>query len=139
MGDFLNACLDLESQHIEEGHEQGKRDGTVAGYQEGKELGEQKGLEIGLEVGMYAGFCEALRELQPQQPALLEKIEKQLAIMEDIASHFPLDDPKDERMQDMMLDLRGKFKAICAKLGLSEPLQLTGATGQRIVTPSFDY
>ncbi|CAL8472057.1 g11599 [Coccomyxa elongata] len=139
MGDFLDACLDLESQHIQEGHEQGKRDGMVAGYQEGKELGEQKGLEIGSEVGMYAGFCEALRELQQQQPALLERVEKQLATMEDIARKFPLDNPKDERMQDMMLDLRGKFKAIRAKLGLSETLQFASATEQRVVTPSLDF
>ena len=39
----------------------------------------------------------------------------------------------------MMLDLRGKFKAICAKLGLSELLQFGGATEQRIVTPSLDF
>ena len=37
---------------------------------------------------------QALRELQPQQPVLLEKIEKQLATMEDLARKFPLDDPK---------------------------------------------
>ena len=33
----------------------------------------------------------------------------------------------DERMQDMMVDLRGKFKAICARLGLPEQLQLAVA------------
>lgn len=46
---------------------------------------------------------------------------------------------QDERMQDMMLDLRGKFKTICAKLGLSETLQLVGVTEQRIVAPSLDF
>ncbi len=46
---------------------------------------------------------------------------------------------QDKRMQDMMLDLRGKFKAICAKLGLSENLQFASATEQRIVTPSLDF
>ncbi len=44
-------------------------------------------------------------------------------------------------MQDMMVDLRGKFKAICARLGLPEQLQLAvaGLSTEVAVRPSYDF
>jgi hypothetical protein len=58
MGDLFDACLDLEDQHISEGHTEGVRDGRAAGLTEGRELGQQKGVEIGSELGFYAGFVQ---------------------------------------------------------------------------------
>ncbi|EIE23590.1 DUF1715-domain-containing protein [Coccomyxa subellipsoidea C-169] len=139
MSDLFDACLDLESTHIEEGYEEGKKDGKAAGLKEGRELGELKGCEIGSEVGFYAGFCEALRELHKEQPALLDKAEKQVTSMEELTKNFPLNDPKDEKMQDMMVELRGKFKTVCAKLGLSERLQIAQAPEQTTVKSSLDF
>lgn len=48
---------------------------------------------------------------------------------------------QDERMQDMMVDLRGKFKAICARLGLPEQIQVAavGLTQEVAVRPSYDF
>ena len=44
-------------------------------------------------------------------------------------------------MQDMMVDMRGKFKAICARLGIPEQYQTaaTGSTGEVAVRPSYDF
>ena len=44
-------------------------------------------------------------------------------------------------MQDMMVDLRAKFKAISARLGLPERLQLAaaGLTEEVTVRPSYDF
>ena len=44
-------------------------------------------------------------------------------------------------MQDMMVDLRGKFKAICARLGLPEQIQLAaaGLTQEIAVRPAYDF
>ena len=48
---------------------------------------------------------------------------------------------QDERMQDMMVDLRGRFKAICARLGLPEKLQFdaVGLPEEVAVRPSYDF
>lgn len=44
-------------------------------------------------------------------------------------------------MQDMMVDLRGRFKAICARLGLPEKIQLAvaGLTEEVAVRPMYDF
>ncbi len=42
-------------------------------------------------------------------------------------------------MQDMMIELRGKFKTVCAKLGLSEKLQFAQAPEQTTIKPSLDF
>ena len=44
-------------------------------------------------------------------------------------------------MQDLMVDMRGKFKAICVRLGLPENLQLAaaGLTEEVAVRPSYDF
>ena len=48
---------------------------------------------------------------------------------------------QDERMQDMMVDLRGRFKAICARLGLPEKLRFdaVGLPEEVAVRPSYDF
>ena len=48
---------------------------------------------------------------------------------------------QDERMQDMMVDLRGRFKVICARLGLPEKLQFdaVGLPEEVAVRPSYDF
>ena len=50
-------------------------------------------------------------------------------------------DVQDERMQDMMVDMRGKYKAICARLGIPEQLHLAAqmlSVGVA-VRPSYDF
>ncbi|CAL5220870.1 g2956 [Coccomyxa viridis] len=140
MADMFDACLDLEDQHINSGRAEGVRDGEAAGLEEGRELGESKGQEIGAEVGFYAGFSQVLREASEDSEAF-GRVSKQAQALESIAKAFPLTDPQDERMQDMMVDLRGKFKAICARLGLPEQLQLAavGLTTEVAVRPSYDF
>ncbi len=44
---------------------------------------------------------QALRELHTEQPALLDKAEKQVASMEELTKNFPLNDPKVRRPSEM--------------------------------------
>lgn len=48
---------------------------------------------------------------------------------------------QDERMQDMMIDLRGKYKAVCAKLGLTGKVHSVdmGDQQQIKVKPSLEF
>ncbi|KAJ9530289.1 hypothetical protein QJQ45_023576 [Haematococcus lacustris] len=47
-----------------------------------------------------------------------ERLEKAIAGLEGMLASFPLDNPQDERLHDLMEKMRGRFKAIVAMLGL---------------------
>ncbi|KAL3155890.1 hypothetical protein ABBQ32_012890 [Trebouxia sp. C0010 RCD-2024] len=119
--DVFDSALELEETHSAEGHQQGVIAGKRAGLVEGRELGLQKGWEIGQEVGFYAGCVQVWRQLQRKDPAAFpHRADKGMATLENLTQTFPLTDPKDERMQSMMEDMRGKFKAVAAMLGVLE-------------------
>lgn len=50
-----------------------------------------------------------------------------------------LSDAQDEQMQEMMIELRGRFKTICAKLGLSDKVLFVGTSEQITVNPSLEF
>ncbi|KAL4441877.1 hypothetical protein ABPG77_003793 [Micractinium sp. CCAP 211/92] len=134
MADLFDSALNLEEQFWQEGYEEGLRDGRRSGRDGGRGLGLQKGFEIGHEVGFYAGCCQLWRQLQAREPALFsQRVDKGIAAMEEAVRSFPLGDPKDERLQDLMDALRGKFKAVAAGLGLTDaalfPQQQDGQGG----------
>ncbi|KAK9823785.1 hypothetical protein WJX72_005477 [[Myrmecia] bisecta] len=119
--DIFDSSLQLEEQHIKEGYAEGVRDGKLAGLREGQELGIQKGFEIAQEIGFYAGCIQVWRKLRMHDPeAFPARVEKGIDSIAELVAAYPLENPKDERMQDMMLELRGKFKAVVAMLGVHE-------------------
>ncbi|KXZ41800.1 hypothetical protein GPECTOR_279g735 [Gonium pectorale] len=90
----------------------------MAGLAEGRELGVQKGYEIGQEVGFYAGCVRTWRQLQVRDPGLVtERQDRSLAALEEMIGAFPLYDPQDESLLDMLERLRGRFKALASSLG----------------------
>ncbi|EFN57097.1 hypothetical protein CHLNCDRAFT_143903 [Chlorella variabilis] len=113
MADLFDSALNLEEQHIREGYEEGARDGRRSGFAEGKALGVEKGFDVGHEVGYYAGCCQLWRQLQARDPQLFSRrIDKGMAALEEMVAGFPLSSPQDERLQELMDGMRGKFKAL---------------------------
>lgn len=47
-------------------------------------------------------------------------MDRSIAALEELAAAFPLSSPQDERLQEMMDALRGKFKALTAMLGVAD-------------------
>ena len=48
------------------------------------------------------------------------RAEKSIAAIEELVAGFPLCNPQDERLQELMDELRVKFKVATAALGLRE-------------------
>ncbi|KAG1667553.1 hypothetical protein FOA52_014633 [Chlamydomonas sp. UWO 241] len=118
MDDLFGGVHDLEARFIEGGAREGHRDGLAAGIVEGRELGLQKGYEIGLEVGFYSGCVHMWRRLQAQDPAIIpDRASRGLATLEQLLASFPLDDPMDDRLQEAMEKLQGRFKAVASMMG----------------------
>lgn len=133
MGDLFESCLNLEQQHISDGHQSGITDGRAAGLLEGRALGDRKGNEIGYEVGLYEGCVEGWRMQQAQNPAMFSaRADATMASLQQLLMRLPLNDPKDESMPGILDAARGKFKTIVAILGTAH-LYATpaAATGNR--------
>lgn len=92
--------------------------GEVAGLREGKQLGVSRGFEIGMEVGFITGSVQSWQAVQRQHPGTFsERVEKGIAAISEMLETFP-HHPQDDRLQECMADLRGKFKAVVVIMGL---------------------
>lgn len=119
----LDDALNLEERHIREGFEDGQRAGRAEGDAEGRELGLRTGFELGFELGTCQGAARAWRALQAADPSRLSaRADKAVAALEALLEELPLDDPKDERLQEWVDSVRGKYKAAMALVsGSSSP------------------
>ncbi|KAK9828393.1 hypothetical protein WJX81_003717 [Elliptochloris bilobata] len=128
MGDF-DAALHLEEQHQAEGQADGYRDGAAAGLREGRELGIRTGFDVADEVAFYDGCTKVWRRQQHAAPeAFPARAGKSIAAIEELVAGYPLGNPQDERLQDLIDELRAKFKVATAALGLREHYSLAQPT-----------
>lgn len=119
MEDIFDSSLNLEETHLKEGYALGYKDGLVAGKDEAEQVGLKVGFEIGEEIGFYRGCVDvwnsAIR-IDPERFSI--RVRKSVKQMEDLVQKYPLLDPENEQVQELMEGLRMKFRAICATLGV---------------------
>lgn len=119
VADLFESSLNLEDIHYKEGYVEGYGDGLAAGREEAREVGLKLGFETGEELGFYRGcvdvWSSAIR-LDPNQ--FSSRIQKSVKTMELLLERYPVTDPENESIQEIMGDLRLKFRAICASLGV---------------------
>jgi hypothetical protein len=85
---------------------------------------------VGAELGYYSGCAQLWRQLQAARPGFIPaRAEKAVASLERQLADFPMGNPKDERLQELMDAVRGRFKAAAAMLGLQESCQHGEAGG----------
>ncbi|KAM1112594.1 hypothetical protein TB2_045409 [Malus domestica] len=113
--DFLN----LEATHQKEGFEEGYRDGLVAGKEEAKPTGVKTGFEVGEELGFYRGCVDVWNSAIRVDPTrFTHRVQKAVRQMEEMIEKYPIMEPEDESVGDVMEALRLKFRAVCASLGV---------------------
>lgn len=121
MADVFDSVHNVESQLINQGYQEGCKHGLTAGLKEGRELGVQKGYELGLELGYYAGCVRLLRKMQQLDSSLVpERAHKVLSAVEELLATYPLYNPEDVRLQDVLEQLQSKFKVLAALLGKTQ-------------------
>ncbi|OVA13899.1 Essential protein Yae1 [Macleaya cordata] len=117
--DIFDSSLNLEETHFEEGFKEGYNDGLVSGKQEGKEVGLKLGFEVGEELGFYQGCIDVWNSAIRVEPnCFSSRVQKSIKQMEDLIKKYPILDPEDESVQDIMDALRLKFRAISATLSM---------------------
>lgn len=96
-----------------------RREGERLGLIDGREVGFAKGFEVGQEMGFYAG-CHAVwaRCAREDPECFSARAQKGIAAFGQMLSTFPINDPLNEEILEILNAVRGKFKTVVALLGM---------------------
>ncbi|KAG2645813.1 hypothetical protein PVAP13_2KG453900 [Panicum virgatum] len=94
--DFLEPSVLLDETHYQEGYKNGYHDGLSSGKEDGRQ------------VGLKMGF----------QNVFSTRVMKNIEQLAALVSSYPLSDPENEQVQDVMEKIRLKFRVITASLGV---------------------
>ncbi|PQQ12723.1 oral cancer-overexpressed protein 1 homolog [Prunus yedoensis var. nudiflora] len=113
MEDILEPAVNLVETLHKEGFDEGYGDGLVAGKEEAKEVGLKHGFEVGEELGFYRGCVDVWNSAIRVNPAAFSlRVQKGVKQMEELIEKYPVMEPEDESVQDVMEALRLKFRAV---------------------------
>jgi len=117
MDDLFDSSLNLEDTHYKEGYDEGHSHGLVAGKEEGRQVGLKVGFEIGEELGFYRGCVDIWTSAVRLDPTCFSSRAKTIiGQMEELIEKYPLMDPENVQVQEIMDSLRLKFKMVCSSL-----------------------
>ena len=96
-----------------------RRDGEKLGSVEGRQVGFAKGFEVGQEMGFYAG-CHAVwtRCVRSDPDCFGERARRSIDAFGEMLGSFPIHDPLNEEILEILNAVRGKFKTIVALMGM---------------------
>ncbi|KAK9836599.1 hypothetical protein WJX74_004087 [Apatococcus lobatus] len=121
--DLFESSISLEEQHIKEGYEQGLSDGRQEGAQEGQELGLQKGFELAQELGFYRGCLQVWeQQLAAHADLTPTRAQKAFPALNQLLHGLREPNPKDELLQQQLENVRSRFRATVAIMGLQEEI-----------------
>lgn len=117
MDDPFDSSLNLEETHLKEGYDEGYSDGLITGKDEAEQVGLKVGFEIGEELGFYSGCIHIWTSAIRVDPTCFSSRAKTaITQMQDLILKYPLMDPEDHQVQEIMDTLRLKFKMVCSSL-----------------------
>ncbi|XP_057952305.1 uncharacterized protein LOC131146618 [Malania oleifera] len=117
--DLFDASLHLEQTHLHEGFDEGYKDGLSSGKEEGRQVGLKLGFETGEELGFYRGCVDVWTSAARIDPTQFSaRVHKSIKQMDELIREYPVADPENERIQEIMGSLRLKFRVVCATLSV---------------------
>uniref|UniRef100_A0A453GJX2 Essential protein Yae1 N-terminal domain-containing protein n=1 Tax=Aegilops tauschii subsp. strangulata TaxID=200361 RepID=A0A453GJX2_AEGTS len=115
--DFLEPMIALDETHYQDGYKDGYDDGMVSGKEEGRQVGLKLGFQVGEELGFYQGCLDVwMSIIRLDQGAFSARVRKYMEQLAALLSNYPLSDPENN-LQDMMKEIRLKFRVITGSLG----------------------
>ncbi|GER29461.1 oral cancer overexpressed protein 1 [Striga asiatica] len=117
--DIFASSLNLEETHFKEGYGEGHADGLIAGKEEGRQVGLKTGFEVGEELGFYRGCVGIWSSAVRVDPDFVSaRIQRMIKQMDELLEKYPILEPENETVSDMMDSLRLKFRAVCASMNV---------------------
>ncbi|XP_020273257.1 protein ORAOV1 homolog isoform X4 [Asparagus officinalis] len=90
-----------------------------SGEEEGRDVGLKVGFEIGEELGFYRGCVDIWKSVvRVDSGAFSSRIQKTIEQLSELLNKYPLLEPENEGIQEMMNAIRLKFRLISANLGV---------------------
>ncbi|XP_057839967.1 uncharacterized protein LOC131049627 [Cryptomeria japonica] len=115
--DIFESVVNLEQQHIQQGYNEGFKEGIELGKVEGRDVGLKHGFEVGEELGFYRGCINVWKAALEIEPTVFStRVHKQIKQLEELVDKYPVLEPENESVQDILESMRTKFKAISATL-----------------------
>ncbi|KAF4363284.1 hypothetical protein F8388_001825 [Cannabis sativa] len=119
MDDIFDSSLNLEEAHLKEGFDEGYKDGLGSGKEDGKQVGLKTGFEVGEELGFYKGCVDIWNSAIHVDPTQFSsRVQKGIKQMEELIEKYPIMEPENESVHEIMDSLRLKFRAVCASMGV---------------------
>nr|XP_043622491.1 protein LTO1 homolog isoform X2 [Erigeron canadensis] len=117
--DIFGASINLEDIHLNEGFKEGYDTGFASGKDDGREVGLKTGFITGEELGFYRGCIDVWKSVLRVEPTCFSaRVQKNIKEMDELVTKYPILEPENESVTDMMGSLRLKFRAICATLNV---------------------
>ena len=117
--DIFDSSLNLEETHFNDGFTEGYNAGLISGKEEAKQVGLKFGFQVGEELGFYRGCVDVWNSaIEVDLTRFSSRVQKSIKQMEELLQKYPYFDPDDESAQEIMDNLRLKFRAICATLSV---------------------
>ncbi|KAK4261269.1 hypothetical protein QN277_004292 [Acacia crassicarpa] len=117
MADIFDSSLNLEETHFKEGYDEGYKDGLITGKDESKQVGLKVGFGVGEELGFYRGCVDVWRSAIRVDPTCFSsRVEISIKQMDELIEKYPVLDPENLQVQEIMDSLRLKFKMVCSSL-----------------------
>lgn len=117
MGDIFDSLLNLEETHFKEGYDDGYKDGLITGKDEARQVGLKVGFEVGEELGFYRGCVDIWNSaIRVDQNCFSSRVKIAIKQMDELIENYPVLDPENLKVQEIMDGLRLKFKMVCSSL-----------------------
>jgi hypothetical protein len=117
--DFLEPSVLLDETQFQEGYKTGYNDGLVSGKEEARQVGLKTGFQVGEELGFYQGSLDVWTSaIRIDEDAFSARVRKNVEQLAALVNSYPLSDPENEQVQDIMEKIRLKFRVITASLGV---------------------
>jgi hypothetical protein len=113
------SSLLLDETGYQEGFRNGYADGLVSGKEDAREVGLKTGFQVGQELGFYQGCLHAWTSVCGIDLGVFSvRVNKHIEQMTALVRSYPMSDPEDEKVQDIMEKIRVKFRMITGTLGV---------------------
>lgn len=119
-GDIFESSVNLEESHYQLGFDEGFKDGVESGKVDGREVGLKNGFQAGEEIGFYTGCVDVWKAAVAVDDvgAFSPRAQRSIKQFAEKLLAYPLAHPEDERLQDLLEDIRVKFQAILSMLAV---------------------
>jgi len=134
----IESLVHLEQSFYDEGFQDGYAHGRIHGSIEGRALGQEKGYEMFEELGFYEGFALTWKNICENSGRSEDRPMHHIKHLLDLIAQFPRvnpssaaesgDSPDDLDIPKLFRQIRSRYKALCATLGIRPSLR--AADGQ---------